>query len=187
MARSNKFRIGNISLVLLGLLALAGIANQGDTSTPPQSRQAGTEVFEASSQTMGAYVAPHVRFVDTDTLNVRATPETSARVMLKLSRGAAVTIVRKSGPWYALELSDGSVGWLHGDYLAEQRTSSERTPASTVPLAVLAQSRNCHPSYVGKCLPIGRDVDCPDIGGSVSVVGPDVYRLDRDRDGIGCE
>ena len=46
---------------------------------------------------------------------------------------------------------------------------------------------NCHPSYEGACLPIVDDLDCADVPGTVRVVGPDVYRLDRDKDGWGCE
>jgi len=55
--------------------------------------------------------------------------------------------------------------------------------------------RKCHPSYKLKCLkPNASDYDC--IGGSgngpyytglVKVVGPDVFRLDADHDGWGCE
>ena len=55
------------------------------------------------------------------------------------------------------------------------------------------KSSGCHPSYSG-CLPIGVDVDCaggggngPAFTGRVAVIGPDVYGLDRDGDGIGCE
>ena len=56
------------------------------------------------------------------------------------------------------------------------------------------EDTGCHPSYEGACVPITSDVDC--IGGSgngpayvgrVIVVGPDVYGLDRDGDGIGCD
>jgi hypothetical protein len=53
----------------------------------------------------------------------------------------------------------------------------------------------CHSSYKLKCLkPNAYDYDC--IGGSgngplytglVKVVGPDVFRLDADHDGWGCE
>lgn len=54
---------------------------------------------------------------------------------------------------------------------------------------------NCHPSYEGACVPIASDVDCaggrgngPEyVQGPVYVVGPDVYDLDRDGDGIACE
>jgi uncharacterized low-complexity protein len=58
-----------------------------------------------------------------------------------------------------------------------------------------ATKRKCHPSYKLKCLkPNASDYDC--IGGSgngpyytglVKVVGPDVFRLDADHDGWGCE
>ncbi len=60
----------------------------------------------------------------------------------------------------------------------------------------LAQAQGCHPSYVGACVPAGvSDVDCSSgngngpyyVTGPVRVVGRDVYGLDRDRDGIGCE
>ena len=54
---------------------------------------------------------------------------------------------------------------------------------------------NCHPSYEGACLdPSCSDYDCaggsgngPCYTGTVRVVGPDVYGLDRDKDGWGCE
>lgn len=53
----------------------------------------------------------------------------------------------------------------------------------------------CDPNYTGDCVPIASDVDCaggrgngPEyVGGPVRVVGADVYGLDRDGDGIGCE
>ncbi len=53
----------------------------------------------------------------------------------------------------------------------------------------------CHPSYTGACLdPSVSDYDCvggsgngPGYTGTVRVVGPDVYRLDSDGDGYGCE
>ena len=46
----------------------------------------------------------------------------------------------------------------------------------------------CHPSYT-PCVPdAGHDLDCKDIGFEVTIVGPDVYRLDgSDHDGKGCE
>lgn len=58
-----------------------------------------------------------------------------------------------------------------------------------------AAAQECHPSYEGQCVPIARDVDCAGGSGNgpaytrgpVKVVGPDVYGLDRDGDGWGCE
>lgn len=56
-------------------------------------------------------------------------------------------------------------------------------------------SSGCHPSYAGACVPIDDDVDCNRSANGPSyvdarnfhVVGPDVYRLDADNDGIACE
>lgn len=54
-------------------------------------------------------------------------------------------------------------------------------------------SAGCHPSY-SPCLPIVSDVDCrggmgngPAFTGRVTVIGDDIYGLDGDGDGIGCE
>lgn len=48
----------------------------------------------------------------------------------------------------------------------------------------------CQPSYT-PCLPIVDDLDCADVqamgAAPVRVKGPDVYRLDADGDGLGCE
>jgi beta-lactam-binding protein with PASTA domain len=56
-------------------------------------------------------------------------------------------------------------------------------------------AKNCHPSYEGACLlPNASDYDCtggsgngPYYTGFVYVVGPDVFGLDADNDGLGCE
>ncbi len=77
-------------------------------------------------------------------------------------------------------------------------TTSTTTTSTTV-LALVSPpttaTPNCHPSYTGACVPVGvEDVDCaggsgngPYYVGRVTVVGPDVYGLDRDGEGIGCE
>ena len=53
----------------------------------------------------------------------------------------------------------------------------------------------CDPNYAGGCVPIASDVDCAGGGGNgpayfsgtATVVGSDIYDLDRDGDGIACE
>jgi uncharacterized membrane protein len=58
-----------------------------------------------------------------------------------------------------------------------------------------AAKKKCHPSYKGACLKKNAgDYDCaggsgngPNYVGRVRVVGPDVFDLDRDGDGIGCD
>jgi hypothetical protein len=68
-------------------------------------------------------------------------------------------------------------------------TTAPPPPPTTAPPAP-----SCHPSYSGCLNPNSPDYDCasgtgngPDYTGTVQVIGPDVYDLDRDGDGVGCE
>lgn len=69
------------------------------------------------------------------------------------------------------------------------------TPIPTPIPTVAPTQQACHPSYTGACLnPNASDYDCiggsgdgPFYTGKVFVVGPDVFGLDRDNDGVGCE
>jgi hypothetical protein len=57
-----------------------------------------------------------------------------------------------------------------------------------------AWSEGCDPNYT-PCVPIASDVDCAGgsgngpayVEGPVTVIGSDIYGLDRDNNGIGCE
>lgn len=62
-----------------------------------------------------------------------------------------------------------------------------------VPSHAISQTQ-CDPNYE-PCVPVASDVDCAGgsgngpayVRGPVRVVGRDIYGLDRDNDGIGCE
>lgn len=74
------------------------------------------------------------------------------------------------------------------------------TAAAPVPLAaplpVSAPAGSaCDPNYSGACVPVDSDVDCEGGGGNgpsyvtgpVTVVGSDIYKLDRDGNGVACD
>lgn len=48
------------------------------------------------------------------------------------------------------------------------------------------KAEECAPGYT-PCVPVATDLNCPDIGFRVQVIGEDVYELDRDGNGFGCE
>lgn len=80
-----------------------------------------------------------------------------------------------------------------------ERTTAPPAPKSTptsVPKATTSPSTGrCDPNYAGACVPIASDVDCAGgkgngpayVRGPVQVIGTDIYELDADHDGIGCE
>lgn len=63
------------------------------------------------------------------------------------------------------------------------------------PAAPERQASDCDANYSGACVPIASDVDCAGgkgngpayVRGPVYVVGTDIYDLDGDGDGVGCE
>jgi hypothetical protein len=63
------------------------------------------------------------------------------------------------------------------------------------PVANAEPSSSCDSNYSGACVPIDSDVDCAGgngngpsyVAGPVTVVGDDIYDLDRDGNGTGCE
>src|SRR6266566_4808687 len=75
------------------------------------------------------------------------------------------------------------------------RAVTTRAPVERVIAIGTKQTPQCDPNYSGACVPIASDVDCAGgsgdgpayVQGPVRVVGTDIYGLDRDGDGIGCE
>jgi hypothetical protein len=111
-----------------------------------------------------------------------------------LAKGA--TVVRSNGAaglktlTYEVTFTDGveTARNLVGEVVT-------RAPVHKVTaIGTKGQSR-CDPNYSGACVPIASDVDCAGgsgngpayVRGPVKVIGTDIYDLDRDGDGTGCE
>jgi hypothetical protein len=75
------------------------------------------------------------------------------------------------------------------------RTTVTKAPVTQVVAVGTRTSPKCDPNYSGACVPIASDVDCAGgsgngpayVRGPVRVIGDDIYDLDRDGDGIGCD
>jgi hypothetical protein len=68
-------------------------------------------------------------------------------------------------------------------------------PTTQVTANGTKEEPQCDSNYSGACVPIASDVDCAGgsgngpayVKGPVKVIGSDIYDLDRDNDGYGCE
>ncbi|WP_091718817.1 hypothetical protein [Pseudarthrobacter equi] len=77
---------------------------------------------------------------------------------------------------------------------AEAAARAAAAPAPRAVPVAPAAGTGCDPNYSG-CVPIASDVDCAGgsgngpayVRGPVQVIGSDIYGLDRDGDGFGCE
>jgi micrococcal nuclease len=80
--------------------------------------------------------------------------------------------------------------WAPGSAPASTSSPAAQATANTLVAASDTGGSDCHPSYT-PCLPVVGDLDCADgraMGKDpVRVKGPDEYRLDSDKDGLGCE
>jgi hypothetical protein len=159
-------------LILLGIAATVVPASPGNvqqlSDTGPTSSASRSSASRSSTQARGA-AAPHV-------------PATSRP--------------RRPGPARAaVPTSAAGIAGAPTSTAASRspRTRAPRTTRSAPPVG--ARPARCDPNYAGACVPTASDVDC--VGGSgngpayvagpVRVIGRDVYRLDADGDGIGCE
>ncbi|WP_344174705.1 G5 domain-containing protein [Pilimelia columellifera] len=75
------------------------------------------------------------------------------------------------------------------------RTVVTKRPITRVIAKGTKRQQRCDPNYSGACVPIASDVDCAGgsgngpayVSGPVKVTGNDIYDLDRDGDGYGCD
>ena len=125
----------------------------------------------------------------------RAIPFKTMRVNdSELSKGS--TRVRKPGV-RGLEILTYKVTLRNGiqTHKVLVRKVIVRAPVTRVVAVGTKEAQQCDPNYSGACVPIASDVDCAGgsgngpayVQGPVQVVGTDIYGLDSDDDGIGCE
>lgn len=93
---------------------------------------------------------------------------------------------------YEITLTDGKP-------TAKRLISNKVTRQPTTKVLVIGTmsepESDCDPNYSGACVPIDSDVDCAGgsgngpsyVSGIVRVTGSDIYDLDRDNDGFGCD
>jgi endonuclease YncB( thermonuclease family) len=85
----------------------------------------------------------------------------------------------------------GFWGKCPGTKLDPFESLSTGKSGQSVPKATQTNSSQCDPNY-SPCIPVSlQDLNCPDLYAqgisSIRVIGTDIHKFDRDRDGIACE
>jgi hypothetical protein len=149
---------------VLLLLVLGACGDQPDPGAPTAASAPATTVAVTTTATATTTAAPTTTIRPTTT---RPTPPTTKR------KAVAAPTTRRPPP-----------------------TTRRPTPTTRRPTPTTRPASTCHPSYQGECLKVGiGDYDCAGgsgngpnyVHGTVRVVGPDEFGLDRDGDGWGCE
>lgn len=152
--------LGLVGGICLALVAVAGCGSSGDDESSQAAREAQEARIEAREQAA-----------------LRAERRAQAQAARRAERRKAQ---RETARQRAREEA------------AEKRREEEQAEEES---ETSAGASKCHPSYEGACLdPLVSDYDClggsgdgPLYTGTVTVVGPDEYDLDRNGDGVGCE
>jgi hypothetical protein len=161
-ARAQKTGVNKPALIAVGVvgafLVIGMIASQGDDSSSAGSGPV-ANVTTSSSTASSTVVAPPVITTTTTSVAPPPPPAPPAPPAPKTSK-----------------------------------TTKPAPPPKDTPAPPPPPAGKCDPNYSG-CVPIAADVDCkPGSGngpayvrGPVQVIGTDIYGLDADDDGVGCE
>jgi hypothetical protein len=192
----NLSSVGKVSVI--AVIALSGLFTASAMSTPSNTPETvplnstntnsslnkieeQTPVISTKTETTTESVP-----FDTTTVDTSDLPSGQTKVQTEGVNGEKTII-------YTITLTNG---------IETNRTSQEtitKEPVNKVIqngtyVAPVKTRSNCDPNYSG-CVPIASDVDCSGgsgngpayVKGPVQVIGRDIYGLDRDGDGWGCE
>src|SRR6266536_4779556 len=186
-------RIIMVALAISGLLILGACGSEGvsTTVTAPTTTAPVTAPSKASSPVTKARPAVKRRTIT----RTRIIPFATSRVSdPSLAKGT--TKVRTHGV-RGVKVLTYKVTFTNGVQTGKKliRKVVTRVPVTRVIAVGTKESPQCDPNYSGACVPIASDVDCAGgsgngpahVQGPVRVVGSDIYGLDRDGDGIGCD
>jgi endonuclease YncB( thermonuclease family) len=103
--RRANYRLGWLTaagflVVLTGCQLIGGDAEQNE----PERTTSGVPAFASFE-------------VTASTLNVRRAPTASSDVLGQIGGGTVVTPQQRSGSWYGVTMEDGSIGWVHSEFL----------------------------------------------------------------------
>jgi len=192
-----------LTLVCCGGVAIVGALGGGDQTRPtgqdaavapvnPAAPAVPTTELPAPSEPTASPVVETKTVVETQQIpfQVRTVQDSS------LAKGT--TKVRTQGVPGVKTLTY-QVTYVDGVETAKKLISEKVTKQPVTKVVAVGTkpppTQRCDPNYTGACVPIASDVDC--LGGSgngpayvrgpVYVVGTDIYDLDADNDGVGCE
>ena len=187
-----KVIVASIVAGSVGTLAVAG-ANPGPPLIVDDSRPS-CEQVEAEAEPDAAPKVEVQTTTETEELPFSSTTVNDP----SLDKGA--TAVKTTGVngvktlTYEQTFTDGVAG--DKVFVKEEITTQPVAQVTAIGTKVKVQAAsNCDPNYSGECVPIASDVDCAGgsgngpayVNGPVTVIGYDIYELDRDGNGLGCE
>ncbi len=194
---------------VLVLVGIALILSVGVVLSEPESPDLRATDVEAGDDDATAGTAELDGLLGRPTGDVPTTAESTVASSRRSTASVATTSTSTSStstsrasspPTVGALVESSSTTGLRTTTTVTTTSSSTTAPPTTAPPSTSAQTTigtttGCDPNYAGACVPIASDVDCAGgsgngpayVQGPVQVIGTDIYGLDHDGDGVGCE
>ncbi|CAN5187153.1 hypothetical protein BH09PAT3_BH09PAT3_3900 [soil metagenome] len=192
-----------------GVIAFVMLVLTGVTVPDTASKQSTetSNVKPAISQSTAAPVAPEP-VISTETITETQPIPFSKTTVNDSTRTKGTSVITRNGVdgvktlTYEVKKTDGvetarKVIKEDTTTLPVNEVTSIGTKVAVTPKVTPAPaaSSNCDPNYSGACVPVASDVDCGSgsgngpayVYGVVTVIGTDIYGLDANHNGLGCE
>lgn len=192
LTKSEK-KAGIITLSVLGLIVIGAVGSVSNAI----NGGSGAQQVEGSATTAPQVTYKEVTETESVPFEKTTQPDSSRDVGTSAVTTAGVNGVRTKT--YKLTMTDGK----------ETDRVEVKNEVTTLPVNEVtsvgarqpyvapapAPQSNCDSNYSSACVPVASDVDCGGgsgngpayFYGTATVVGTDIYDLDRDGDGIACE
>jgi hypothetical protein len=178
------------ALAISGLLVLGACGSDGVTPTVAATTTTAATATPSVSQTTATPV------VEKRTITKRRAIPFATRRIHDPGLAKGTTRVRTRGV-AGVKILTYEVTFTNGVRTGKKLISKviAKAPVTRVIVVGTKETPQCDPNYSGACVPIASDVDCAGgsgngpayVQGPVRVVGTDIYGLDADGDGIGCD
>jgi resuscitation-promoting factor RpfB len=182
-------RIIIASLVVIGLVnAASGNSQNAQNASAPQTEtptQAAIETTPAAEAKPEPIVTKQTK-TETQPVGFSKTTVQDATLEQGQTRIKTAGVEGVKTLTYEITTTDGKE--TDKKLVGEAVTKAPVTEVTAVGSKAKAAAKpNCDPNY-SPCIPyVSYDLNCPDVGMRVSVIGTDRHRLDADKDGTGCD
>ncbi len=175
--------------ILLGLVSFAVIGAAASAISPPQKS---APIVPMKSPVIKAPVSETKTVTDTKPVAYQVSSQNDSSLASGTSKLITTGVDGVETIIYRVTYSNGVE--INREKISDEVTTQPVNQVTAIGTYV-APKPSCDPNYSGGCVPIASDVDCGGgsgngpayFYGTATVVGSDIYGLDRDGDGIACE
>jgi hypothetical protein len=193
---SGTVAAGNAAQNALSVASVGEVTTKSASPTPTQEPEKPTETFETVTETE---VVPFARSSVDDGALAQGTSQVT-QVGVDGVRTKTYRVTLRDGVEVERKVVADTVTTAPVDEVTAVGTYVAPPPPPPAPVVAApppapAAGGGCDPNYAGQCVPIASDVDCGGgtgngpayVWGAVTIVGTDIYDLDRDGDRIACD